>query len=98
MSQTWNERRWTSPDGLSLFARDYAAASGPAKLPVIAIHGLTRNSPDFDAIAPLIAQSGRRVLAVDVRGRGRSDRRAEHPARRQAAHARRQQRLRPPGT
>lgn len=74
MTQTWNERRWTSPDGLSLFARDYAAAPGPAKLPVIAIHGLTRNSADFGAIAPLIAQSGRRVLAVDVRGRGRSDR------------------------
>ena len=74
MSQTWNERRWTGPDGLSLFARDYAAAPGPAKLPVIAIHGLTRNSADFAAIAPLIAQSGRRVLAVDVRGRGRSDR------------------------
>ena len=74
MTQTWNERRWTSPDGLSLFARDYAAASGPARLPVIAIHGLTRNSADFGAIAPLIAQSGRRVLAVDVRGRGKSDR------------------------
>ena len=74
MTQTFAERRWTSPDGLSLFARDYAAASGPAKLPVIAIHGLTRNSADFGAIAPLIAQSGRRVLAVDVRGRGKSDR------------------------
>lgn len=74
MTQTFAERRWTSPDGLSLFARDYPAASGPAKLPVIAIHGLTRNSADFETIAPLIAQSGRRVLAVDVRGRGRSDR------------------------
>lgn len=74
MTQTFAERRWTSPDGLSLFARDYAAAAGPAKLPVIAIHGLTRNSADFGAIAPLIAQSGRRVLAVDVRGRGLSDR------------------------
>lgn len=74
MTQTFAERRWTSPDGLCLFARDYPAASGPAKLPVIAIHGLTRNSADFGAIAPLIAQSGRRVLAVDVRGRGRSDR------------------------
>ena len=41
---------------------------------MIAIHGLTRNSADFDAIAPLIAQSGRRVLAVDIRGRGQSDR------------------------
>jgi len=74
MTQTFAERRWTSPDGLCLFARDYAAASGPAKLPVIAIHGLTRNSADFGAIAPLIAQSGRRVLAIDVRGRGKSDR------------------------
>ncbi|MDA1322342.1 MAG: alpha/beta fold hydrolase, partial [Proteobacteria bacterium] len=68
------ERRWTSPDGLSLYARDYAPAEGPARLPVIAIHGLTRNSADFGVIAGLIAHSGRRVLAVDVRGRGRSDR------------------------
>lgn len=74
MTQTFADRRWTSPDGLSLYARDYAAAAGPAKLPVIAIHGLTRNSADFGTIAPLIAQSGRRVLAVDVRGRGLSDR------------------------
>ena len=74
MTPTFAERRWTSADGLSLYARDYAPASGPAKLPVIAIHGLTRNSADFEVIAPLIAQSGRRVLAVDVRGRGRSDR------------------------
>ena len=68
------ERRWTSPDGLSLFARDYAPGPGVARPPVIAIHGLTRNSADFEAIAPLLAQSGRRVLAVDVRGRGLSDR------------------------
>ena len=74
MTPTFAERRWTSADGLSLYARDYAPASGPAKLPVIAIHGLTRNSADFEVIAPLIAQSGRRVLAVDIRGRGRSDR------------------------
>ena len=74
MTPTFAERRWTSADGLSLYARDYAPASGPARLPVIAIHGLTRNSADFEVIAPLIAQSGRRVLAIDIRGRGRSDR------------------------
>jgi len=74
MTQSFVERRWSSSDGLSLYARDYAAAAGPAKLPVIAIHGLTRNSADFNAIAPLIAQSGRRVLALDIRGRGQSDR------------------------
>lgn len=70
--------RWfTSNDGLSLYARDYAAASGPARLPVIAIHGLTRNSADFGHIAARIAESGRRVIAVDVRGRGRSERAAD---------------------
>ena len=68
------DRTWTSKDGLTLHARDYHPAAGPARLPVIAIHGLTRNSADFDAIAPLLAQSGRRVLAIDVRGRGLSDR------------------------
>src|SRR5690606_33941795 len=59
---------------LSLYARDYAPGPGVARLPVIAIHGLTRNSADFDVIAALIARGGRRVLAVDVRGRGKSDR------------------------
>jgi len=69
--------RWfTSRDGLSLYARDYPGADGPARLPVICIHGLTRNSADFDSIATRIAQTGRRVIAVDVRGRGRSERAA----------------------
>ena len=68
------DRTWTSADGLALFARDHAPASGPAKLPVICIHGLTRNSRDFEVVAPLIAAQGRRVLSIDVRGRGNSDR------------------------
>ncbi len=72
--QPYAERRWTSSDGLSLYARDYPGADGPVRLPVVAIHGLTRNSADFEHIAGLIARSGRRVLAVDVRGRGKSDR------------------------
>ncbi|RJF90579.1 alpha/beta fold hydrolase [Sphingomonas cavernae] len=67
------ERRWRSADGLSLHARDYAAAAGEARLPVICIHGLTRNARDFEAVAPWVAAQGRRVLAVDIRGRGRSD-------------------------
>jgi len=70
----FTERRWTSRDGLSLFARDYAGASGEARLPVICLHGLTRNSKDFEDVAPIIAGLGRRVIAPDVRGRGQSDR------------------------
>ena len=68
------ERRWASRDGLSLFARDYPFASGEARLPVICLHGLTRNSKDFEEIAPIIAGWGRRVIVPDVRGRGQSDR------------------------
>jgi len=67
-------RHWTSPDGLSLFARDYAGAAGEARLPVICLHGLTRNSKDFEGLAPAIAAAGRRVLSLDVRGRGQSAR------------------------
>src|SRR5687768_11512888 len=68
------ERHWTSRDGLKLFARDYAGASGEPRLPVVCLHGLTRNSKDFEDVAPWLAGLGRRVLAPDVRGRGRSDR------------------------
>jgi pimeloyl-ACP methyl ester carboxylesterase len=63
---------FTSSDGLRLYARDYPGAGGFARLPVICIHGLTRNSSDFEDVAPWIAASGRRVIAVDVRGRGHS--------------------------
>ncbi len=72
-SSAFSDRFWVTADGLKLHARDYAAASGPARAPVICIHGLTRNARDFEKLAPHIASQGRRVLAVDVRGRGASD-------------------------
>lgn len=65
---------WTSHEGLPLHARDYAPAGEATRLPVICIHGLTRNARDFEDLAPRIAATGRRVLAVDVRGRGLSAR------------------------
>ena len=58
---TYTPISYTSGDGLALYARDYAAtaapgaAPGPARLPVICIHGLTRNSSDFDELAPIVA-------------------------------------------
>jgi pimeloyl-ACP methyl ester carboxylesterase len=70
----WADRYWTAPgpEGFRLHARDYAGASGPARLPVICLHGLTRNARDFETLAPRIAAKGRRVVALDVRGRGQS--------------------------
>lgn len=76
MSRTGNfdHYYWESADGLRLHARDYAPAGMSGRLPVICLHGLTRNGRDFEALAPWIAARGRRVLAVDVRGRGLSAR------------------------
>jgi len=67
------DHTWVSVDGLKLYARAYGAPRVD-KLPVICIPGLTRNSRDFEEVAPWIAERGRYVLAVDLRGRGKSDR------------------------
>jgi len=65
------EHRIASADGPKVYARDYAGGGG--LLPFICLHGLTRNSADFEAVAPKIASLGRRVVAIDARGRGKSD-------------------------
>ena len=64
---------WRSTDGLNLHARDYHGAVD--RPPVICLHGLTRNARDFEDLAPsIVGATGRRVIAVDIRGRGGSDR------------------------
>jgi pimeloyl-ACP methyl ester carboxylesterase len=68
----FEERVVTTIDGLPLYARDYAPLLPVTGLPVICLHGLTRNSRDFEVIAPRIAALGRRVIVPDMRGRGRS--------------------------
>lgn len=68
----YQERIIASADGLSLYARDYAPLQPVTGLPVFCLHGLTRNSRDFEVIAPRIAALGRRVIALDMRGRGNS--------------------------
>jgi pimeloyl-ACP methyl ester carboxylesterase len=68
-----NERVVRSADGLGLFVRDFAPEAPILGAPVLCLHGLTRNLKDFEAVAPRIAAIGRRAIAMDVRGRGRSD-------------------------
>lgn len=80
-------RAWRAADDVALAARDYPAAEGEARLPVVCLHGLTRNSRDFEAVAPWIAGQGRRVLAPDVRGRGRSARAADPASYQPAVYA-----------
>ncbi len=67
------DRWWSTDDGLRLYARDYPASPGKVRLPVICLHGLTRNSADFEDVAPYIAALDRRVIVPDIRGRGLSE-------------------------
>ncbi|MEM1142289.1 MAG: alpha/beta hydrolase [Pseudomonadota bacterium] len=62
---------YTSDDRLRLYARDYPGPSNSDLLPILCMHGLSRNSADFSWIASHLAQT-RRVISVDQRGRGRS--------------------------
>lgn len=68
----FEERIVATIDGLALYARDYPPLLPETGLPVICLHGLTRNSRDFEVVAPRIAALGRRVIAPDMRGRGQS--------------------------
>jgi len=78
MSSTGPERSYQdiwyqSQDNLWLYARDYQPTGNHhAKTTLLCMHGLTRNSADFAALAKHLQQRYR-VIAVDQRGRGQSD-------------------------
>ncbi|HEV7356979.1 MAG TPA: alpha/beta hydrolase [Steroidobacteraceae bacterium] len=72
MPTSYTETVWTSHDALRLYARVYEGPR-PSANTVLCLHGLTRNSRDFEDLAPHL-QSRYRVIVPDVRGRGRSAR------------------------
>lgn len=67
---SWSDRYWTSRDGLKLHYRDYAGRDD--RPPVLCLHGLTRNSRDFESLAERLSGDWR-VIAPDFRGRGLSE-------------------------
>ncbi|MEL6686804.1 MAG: alpha/beta hydrolase [Pseudomonadota bacterium] len=69
MTRPFKDHYYTSSDGLKLYARLYEAES--RKLPLLCMHGLSRNSADFHDLVSHITD--RPVISVDQRGRGRSD-------------------------
>jgi pimeloyl-ACP methyl ester carboxylesterase len=72
MAATYEDRYWTSSDGLTLHYRNYPGPEGSTALPVLCMHGLTRNARDFAALAEDLAPK-RRVIVTEMRGRGLSD-------------------------
>lgn len=59
---------FTAQDGTQL----YYTVEGTG-LPVLALAGLTRNTADFDHVAPHLLSNGVRLIRMDYRGRGQSD-------------------------
>lgn len=73
LAETGKSSFVSAPDGLRLHVREYGPRTAQ-KLAAVCLPGLTRTVADFDALAPALAKAGpRRVLAVDLRGRGQSE-------------------------
>jgi pimeloyl-ACP methyl ester carboxylesterase len=75
-NSVWRSFWCRSKDGLKLHSRHYPSLAPSTAIPVICLPGLTRNSSDFHELASDIAgrkTGARDVLAMDYRGRGRSD-------------------------
>jgi pimeloyl-ACP methyl ester carboxylesterase len=70
MTDTGRSAFITSADGFRLHARCYGKRN--ASLPVVCLPGLTRTAADFETLAETLS-AGRRVIALDYRGRGLSD-------------------------
>ena len=64
----------TAQDGLRLHVREYGSRIAPA-LPVVCLPGLARTVADFETLAMALSSErpARRVIAIDSRGRGRSE-------------------------
>ena len=69
----YSDHFFTTSDGPRLHYRDYDPVGDVRGVPVVCLHGLTRNVKDFEDLAPQIAALGRRVIVISMRGRGLSD-------------------------
>lgn len=65
------ELQVTIPDPQGALRIGYVDRGDPAAPVVLCIHGLTRNARDFDALADALS-ADRRVISLDIAGRGRS--------------------------
>ncbi|MEO0398405.1 MAG: alpha/beta hydrolase [Pseudomonadota bacterium] len=74
------ETGWRTKDGLRCAAAIYrgspvqdAESGSSTRPPIVCLHGLTRNSADFEGVARILTGRGHTVYALTFRGRGQSD-------------------------
>jgi len=66
----WEDKYFRVRDGIKLHFRDYPGAAD--KPPLLCLHGLTRNARDWDDFGERYSPRYR-VIALEFRGRGKSD-------------------------
>ncbi len=63
--------RWIDVRGLRLHVEEWPGEAGEA--PFVLVHGLASNARTWEGVAELLSLAGHRVVAVDQRGHGLSD-------------------------
>ncbi len=66
--------RTAEPNGVVVSYRETAPSGRAHPVPVVLVHGLGGDSRTWIRFARVLAKAGRRVVAVDLRGHGRSGR------------------------
>lgn len=69
--ETTGTESWVPVRGIRLHVMEWQGEA--AKVPFVLLHGLSSNLLTWDGVAGLIAAHGHRVVTVDQRGHGRSD-------------------------
>jgi pimeloyl-ACP methyl ester carboxylesterase len=70
-SQSSGLDRWIGVRGIRLHVKEWSGEAGD--VPFVLLHGLSSNLRTWEGVADLLSVSGHRVVAVDQRGHGLSD-------------------------
>lgn len=73
MSDPFVSRRLSVRDGIQLRLVDWSVSQSPVGIPIVLVHGLASNARLWDGPARHLTQMGHRVVAIDLRGHGHSD-------------------------
>lgn len=73
MTEPFTSRYLPAQDGTQLRLVDWSTSRSPSGIPIVLLHGLASNARLWDGPARRLADQGHRVVAVDLRGHGQSE-------------------------